>query len=161
DLHPLTYTRAWHDDFLRFEDREGKIVSRPGRPESADRKLAVLAEMYEIHQLMSSGDMLKRVQEVASRKYGYEFGKNGEGKISVAPVKLEVARQEGPGGFIGALHTSLAEDPTPKNAAGFLQDIAGMRARNTMSGKQFREALIAIDKYVPLRANDKLDRALR
>jgi hypothetical protein len=54
----------------------------------------------------------------------------------------------------------LARAPTVNNAANFLREIASMRYRGSMSDKQFREALRAINQYVSIRNNRQLEDAL-
>lgn len=74
NMHKLTYTAAWHADFLKmYKKADGTVTADPGRASSTESREAVLAELFEVHALTTSPAFLAQVQKTAKDKYGYAF----------------------------------------------------------------------------------------
>jgi hypothetical protein len=165
DLHPLTYTTAWHSDFEPFDRAaDGKVTSAPGRQHGESDKLEVLAEMYEITRLMSKPEMLRAVKDAAANHYGYEFPSQRVSEIKriAGPARVKDATpsassSQGRSTYLAALADKMRE-PTVGRAYEFLNDLAGMFTRGTIPKDDLREAVRTINAKVWIDGRELGDR---
>lgn len=169
----LTYTDAWHEMFLSFTSNgQGKVTTAPGNPRSERDRLRVLADQYEALKLVSDPAFLARVRTRASQKYGYDFPLTRTQKLqrtvraaSVGSPLVETTATPPPrqdASVLLAMQYSLSREPRDTRATKaleFLEDVAGMWGRGTISRREVCRVGDILAEYVP--AGEPLSTVIR
>jgi hypothetical protein len=175
-IRDLTYTTAWHKDFLSFRRHGNEVVTLPGEQKSTHYKTEVLAQQYEVMSLVQSPEFLESVKKRAAQ-YGFAFPEKRSFTLTTVPgATLPIDRPREPryvheyheyehesappppsflsplmSTFVERMRSRIQHAPSfegPEIAEEFLRDLAGMWHRHSVTEADGRAAIREMKRLV-------------